>query len=159
MFWVKFEDIEPYVSKQMVMMSDINNESKMSVADFLSTNKYKGKIYMTTNMQNKAIQDYCKTDSDVVKEQNRLEKQVKDFEKHIWAPPVDSAAIQRRDSIAAAEAAAKAKKKRAVKKDDDTVTPEKSAASRSTARRNTKDNDAEAEEQSTPRVTARRQRH
>ena len=158
MFWVKFEDIEPYVSKQMLMISDINNESKMSVADFFATNKYKGKIYMTTNMQNRAIMDYCKTDSDVVAEQNRLEKQVKDFEKHIWTPPVDSTAIARRDSIAAAEAAAKTKKKRSVKSTDDTVTPEKSS-SRSSARRNSKDDDAEAEEKATPRVTARRQRH
>lgn len=160
MFWVRFEDIEPYVSKQMVMMSDINNESKMSVADFLSTNKYKGKIYMTTNMQNKAIMDYCKTDSEVVAEQKRLEKQVKDFEKHIWTPPVDSAAIQRRDSIAAAREAAKSKKKRrvAAKADeDDTVKAEKT--SRASARRGTKDDDAEAEEQNKPRVTARRQRH
>ena len=162
MFWVRFEDIEPYISKQMIMMSNINNASKMSVADFLATNKYKGKIYMTTNMQNKAIMDYCKTDSAVANEQKRLEKEVTDFEQHIWNPPVDSAAIARRDSIAAAEAAAKSKKKRSSraaaqeKNEDDTV----KAESRSSARRKTdSDGNGEAKEERKARVTARRQRH
>ena len=168
MFWVKFEDIEPYISKQMIMVSNINNASKMSVADYLATNKYKGKIYMTTNMQNKAIMDYCKTDSDVVKEQKRLEKEMTDFEKHIWTPPVDSATIAKRDSIAAAEAAAKNKKKnrRAARNQEaeETETVEKENAeptgARSTARRAAS---SEATEQkktkSTGRITARRQRH
>ena len=168
MFWVKFEDIEPYISKQMIMVSNINNASKMSVADYLATNKYKGKIYMTTNMQNKAIMDYCKTDSDVVKEQKRLEKEMTDFEKHIWTPPVDSATIAKRDSIAAAEAAAKNKKKnrRAARNQEaeETETVEKENAeptgARSTARRAA---GSEATEQkktkSTGRITARRQRH
>ena len=168
MFWVKFEDIEPYISKQMIMVSNINNASKMSVADYLATNKYKGKIYMTTNMQNKAIMDYCKTDSDVVKEQKRLEKEMTDFEKHIWTPPVDSATIAKRDSIAAAEAAAKNKKKnrRAARAEEaeETETAEKEnaepAGARSTARRAAS---SEATEQkktkSTGRITARRQRH
>ena len=168
MFWVKFEDIEPYISKQMIMVSNINNASKMSVADYLATNKYKGKIYMTTNMQNKAIMDYCKTDSDVVKEQKRLEKEMTDFEKHIWTPPVDSATIAKRDSIAAAEAAAKSKKKnrRAARAEEaeETETAEKEnaepAGARSTARRAAS---SEATEQkktkSTGRITARRQRH
>ena len=162
MFWVRFEDIEPYISKQMIMMSNINNASKMSVADFLATNKYKGKIYMTTNMQNKAIMDYCKTDSAVANEQKRLEKEVTDFEQHIWNPPVDSAAIARRDSIAAAEAAAKSKKKRSSRaaaqeqNEDDTV----KAESRSSARRKTdSDGNGEAKEERKARVTARRQRH
>ena len=123
---------------------------------------------MTTNMQNKAIMDYCKTDSDVVKEQKRLEKEMTDFEKHIWTPPVDSATIAKRDSIAAAEAAAKNKKKnrRAARNQEaeETETVEKENAeptgARSTARRAAS---SEATEQkktkSTGRITARRQRH
>jgi gliding motility associated protien GldN len=166
MFWVRFEDIEPYISKQMAMMSDINNASKMSIADYLATNKYKGKIYMTTNLRNQAIMDYCKTDSAVDVEQKRLEKEVKDFEQHIWTPPVDSAAIARRDSIAAAEQAAKSKKRRTSRttaKDksegqDDTVKAEKT-----TARRKTEKSDEEGAEatdqKKRARVTARRQRH
>ena len=167
MFWVRFEDIEPYISKQMAMMSNHNQASKMSIADFLATNKYKGKIYMTTNLQNRAIMDYCKTDSAVAKEQKRIEKEVSDFEKHIWTPPVDSAAIARRDSIAAAEQAAKTKKRRSSRRtarqddqqQDDTV----KAEPRSSAKRKESDADDKNGETTEPkrktRVTARRQRH
>lgn len=167
MFWVKFEDIEPYISKQMAMMSNHNQASKMSIADFLATNKYKGKIYMTTNLQNKAIMDYCKTDSAVAKEQKRIEKEVSDFEKHIWTPPVDSAAIARRDSIAAAEQAAKTKKRRSsrrtARQDDEQQDDTVKAEPRSSAKRKESDADDKNGETTEPkrktRVTARRQRH
>ncbi len=167
MFWVRFEDIEPYISKQMAMMSNHNQASKMSIADFLATNKYKGKIYMTTNLQNKAIMDYCKTDSAVAQEQKRIEKEVKDFEKHIWTPPVDSAAIARRDSIAAAEQAAKTKKRRSprrtARQDDEQQDDTVKAEPRSSAKRKEADADDKNEEATEPkrktRVTARRQRH
>ena len=164
MFWVKFDDIEPYISKQMVMVSNINNASKMSIADFLATNKYKGKIYMTTNMQNKAIMDYCPTDSAVAVEQKRLEKEMTDFEEHIWTPPVDSVAIAKRDSIAKAEADAKANKKKRtrqteVKEDNaDKANNSEDVQSRSGARREVGD-DAKAEEPRKTKVSARRQRH
>lgn len=164
MFWVKFDDIEPFISKQMVMVSNINNASKMSIADFLATNKYKGKIYMTTNMQNKAIMDYCPTDSAVEVEQKRLEKEMTDFEEHIWTPPVDSATIAKRDSIAKAEADAKSKKKKRtrqteVKEDNgDKAANGEDVQSRSGARREV-DEDAKAEEPKKTRISARRQRH
>ncbi|MBQ3781159.1 MAG: gliding motility protein GldN, partial [Bacteroidaceae bacterium] len=57
MFWVKIEDIEPYLSQRMVMTSNLNNAARMSMADFFATNHYKGDIYMTTNMQGKSLQD------------------------------------------------------------------------------------------------------
>ncbi len=167
MFWVRFEDIEPFISKQMAMMSNHNQASKMSIADFLATNKYKGKIYMTTNLQNRAIMDYCKTDSAVAKEQKRIEKEVSDFEKHIWTPPVDSAAIARRDSIAAAEQAAKTKKRRSsrrtARQDDEQQDDTVKAEPRSSAKRKESDVDDKNGETTEPkrktRVTARRQRH
>lgn len=167
MFWVRFEDIEPFISKQMAMMSNHNQASKMSIADFLATNKYKGKIYMTTNLQNRAIMDYCKTDSAVAKEQKRIEKEVSDFEKHIWTPPVDSAAIARRDSIAAAEQAAKTKKRRSsrrtARQDDEQQDDTVKAEPRSSAKRKESDADDKNGETAEPkrktRVTARRQRH
>lgn len=173
MFWVRFEDIEPYISKQMIMMSNINNASRMSVADFLATNKYKGKIYMTTNMQNQAIMDYCKTDSAVSAEQKRLERQVSDFEEHIWNPPVDSAAIAKRDSIQKAEQAAKSSKRRRARKaadenasednsDDNSDNNKAAAEPRQSARRSTGQDNGEngkATKQRKPRVSARRERH
>ena len=132
LFWVKMEDIESYLSQNMLMTSNINNAATMSMADFFETNKYKGTIYMTTNMQGKSLaqmvgDSFQMTPDSVAldmefdpelasqkalqREQNRIEKEIKDFEKHIWAAPVDSVALARQDSIAAAEAATKKTKK------------------------------------------------
>lgn len=169
LFWVKMEDIESYLSQNMVMTSNYNNAATMSMADFFDTNKYKGTIYMTTNMQGKSLaqmvgdsfqmdfdSDSVMYDTEVAsknalqREQNRIEKEISDFEKHIWAAPVDSAALARQDSIAAAEATSKKAKK---------------ASTRSTARQTTtkaektKKEKAPSSSGSAPRVSVRRERH
>jgi gliding motility associated protien GldN len=149
LFWVKYDDLAPYLSKQMIMTSNLNNASRMSIDDYFSTNQYKGEIYMTTNMQNRALQDYCPTDSAMAKEQKRIEKEMKDFEKNIWTTPVDSAELARQDSIAAAQSA-KSKSK-------------KSSASARTSRRGgnaevEKSEKPKSSSASAPRVSVRRQR-
>ena len=185
MFWVKIEDIEPYLSQRMIMISNLNNASRMSMADFFATNKYKGTIYMTTNMQGKSLQQdvAARQQAEAEKaaggvdslamretlalqrEQNRIEKQLVDFEKHIWETPVDSAELARKDSIAAAAAAAKASKKsrrvsRSTKTDDAQAD---SASSSRSARRSEADTKKEKKEKSSSssasRVSVRRQRH
>jgi gliding motility associated protien GldN len=57
LFWVKYDDVKTYLSGQNVMTSNLNNAARMSMDDFFSTNHYKGEIYMTTNMQNKSLQE------------------------------------------------------------------------------------------------------
>ncbi|MBQ9667101.1 MAG: gliding motility protein GldN [Bacteroidaceae bacterium] len=101
LFWVKYDDIKTYLSGHEVMTSNLNNAARMSMDDFFSTNHYKGEIYMTTNMQNKSLQQYCATDSLLKKEQTRIEKEMTDFEEHIWKEPVDSLEQAKKDSIAA----------------------------------------------------------
>ena len=154
LFWVKIEDVEPYLSQHMVMTSNINNAAMMSMADFFATNQYKGTIYMTTNMQGKSLAETAKSDSAMVKEQKRIEKEMADFEKHIWNAPVDSAEIARRDSIALANAS-NAKNKRAKVKDT------ASSSSRTTARSTTKKEKSSSSSggSTAPRVSVRRQRH
>ncbi len=150
LFWVNYDDIKTYLSGQEVMTSNINNAARMSMDDFFSTNHYKGDIYMTTNMQNRALQQYCATDSLLKKEQARIEKEMSDFEEHIWATPVDSAELAKRDSIAAASV--KGKKVKADK-------AKSSSASRSARKVSSeKSSDSSSAGNSAPRVSVRRQR-
>jgi hypothetical protein len=102
---------------------------------------------MTANMQNRALQDYCPTDSAVAKEQKKIEKQMTDFEKNIWTTPVDSAEIARQDSIAAAESAKSKRSK---------TTTSSRATRRSSAE--TVEKKAKTTGSSAPRVSVRRQR-
>lgn len=162
LFWVKYDDVKTYLSGQDVMVSNLNNAAKMSIDDFFSTNHYKGDIYMTTNMQNRSLQQYCATDSLLKKEQTRIEKEMSDFESHIWSTPVDSAEIAKRDSLAALANATKGKKAK--------VQP--AGTSTSAARASQRTVEAKAEKKrskstkpsgggnsSGPRVSVRRQRH
>lgn len=161
MFWVKYDDIKTYLSGREIMTSNLNNAARMSMEDFFATNHYKGEIYMTTNMQNRSLQQYCATDSLLKKEQKRIEKEMTDFEAHIWATPVDSAEIAKRDSIAAL--ADKGKKSRRMASSDS-----KSSSASRTSRRSSSSSEKTSKSSSKssggssssgPRVSVRRQRH
>ena len=161
MFWVKYDDVKTYLSGREIMTSNLNNAARMSMEDFFATNHYKGEIYMTTNMQNRSLQQYCATDSLLKKEQKRIEKEMTDFEAHIWATPVDSAEIAKRDSIAAL--ADKGKKSRRMASSDS-----KSSSASRTSRRSSSSSEKTSKSSSKssggssssgPRVSVRRQRH
>lgn len=158
LFWVKFDDIEPYLSQHMVMASNMNNAAQISMADFFQTNRYKGDIYMTTNLQGKPLQELYRTDSLRLKEQKKIEKELSDFEKHIWATPVDSVELARKDSIETAALEAKNKKRTSAQRTARTATTRSTRRSTSTAaKEKTKSTATKAASQ--PRVSVRRQRH
>ncbi len=113
LFWVKYDDVAPFLSKQTIMTSNLNNAATMSIDDFFTTNKYKGKIYKTTNMLGRTLAQYCPDDSAMAREQQRIEMELVEFEKNIFG---DQAKKDSLDSIAKA-ASVKDKK---VKKDKST---------------------------------------
>ena len=165
MFWVKLSDVEAYLSQHMVMTSNINNAAVMSMADFFATNKYKGDIYMTNNMQGKTLEEVAtsrqlasrkeqKPATVVEKEQNYIEKQLVDFEQHIWTAPVDSAELAKKDSIAAAKQNS-SKTRRTVEKASRTNTRSTARASR----KKEKSPSSSGSSGNAPRVSVRRQRH
>lgn len=84
LFWVNYDDIAPWLTKLPMMPSDLNNVTNMTADDFFTMNRYEGQIYKTNNMQGKLLANYCPTDSDKVAEQTRIEKQITDFEKNVW---------------------------------------------------------------------------
>lgn len=100
MFWVKYDDIASQLSKLMLMGSSYNNAAMMSADDYFTMNCYKGDIYKTTNLQDKILSNYCETDTAMRVEQKRIERQLVDFQDHVWG----------RDSVAMAKAAAEAAK-------------------------------------------------
>ena len=156
LFWVKYDDVKTYLSGQDVMTSNLNNAARMSMDDFFSTNHYKGEIYMTTNMQNKSLQQYCATDSLLKKEQTRIEKQISDFEKHIWSTPVDSAEQAKKDSIAAASVKGKKASKSASGKASSSAAR---TSRRASSGKSGKSGGSSGGGNGAPRVSVRRQRH
>lgn len=151
LFWMKYDDVAPYLAKLPVMASDLNNVTNMTADDYFTLNRYEGKIYQTNNMQGKTIAEYCRDDSAQIKESKRIEKQLTDFEDHLWGheEPNDSLDSLQVDNAKSAKASKKAK--------SSTADDEKSS-SRS-RRTNSKADKSEASEAApAPRSSARRQR-
>ncbi len=148
LFWVKYEDLAPFLSKQQIMTSNLNNAAVMSVDDYFVRNQYKGKIYKTNNMLGKTLAQYCPSDSAMSKEQKKIEAELVAFEKNVWG---DQAKKDSLDSIANA-----AKKDgKAVKKSN-----RRSASSKSTSTiKNRRQRTSSSTSSSAARVSVRRERH
>ena len=108
LFWVKYDDLAPFLAKQTIMTSNLNNAATMSVDDYFTLNMYKGTIYKTNNMLGESLARICGNDSTKISaEQKRIEAELKEFETHIWGKPEQADSL---DSIAAANADVKQKK-------------------------------------------------
>ena len=150
LFWIKYDDLAPYLSKQTIMTSNLNNAAVMSMADFFTKNMYRGKIYKTNNMLGKSLAQYCTTDSAMAREQKRIEGELKAFEKNIWG---DSARKDSLDSIARLDK----KDLKATKRKNRRAGGASSASSVSKPRKTS--GRSSASSGSAARVTVRRERH
>ena len=115
LFWVKYSDLEPFLTRQTVMTSSLNNAATMSMDDYFTMNKYSGKIYKTTNMLGRTLAQYCPDEASLTAEQKRIEDELEAFRKNIFGDPEKKDSL---DSIANAnpqnvKAAQKAKAKKA----------------------------------------------
>jgi gliding motility associated protien GldN len=152
LFWVNYDDVASWLAKLPMMASNYNNVNNMTADDYFTMNRYDGKIYKTNNMQGKALANYCKTDSDMVKEQQRIENEIVLFQNNVWGhlSHEDSLKIARQDSIAAAQGKTKTPKAKSA-----------SARSSSSARSNRSSSAGKSSggaASSSPRVSVRRQR-
>ena len=145
LFWVKYSEVDPYLSRQTVMTSDKNNAATMTLDDYFTLNRYKGKIYKTTNMLGKTLAQIAGNDSTKLSaEQKRIEAELEAFRNNIFG---DKAKRDSLDSIAnndpkQVKAAAKQKRQTRTR----TVKARSSSSSSSGG-------------SSAPRVSVRRERH
>ena len=144
LFWVRYDDIAPFLSKQMIMTSNLNNAATMSIDDYFTRNMYKGKIYKTTNMLGRTLAQYCPTDSAMAREQRKIEKELLDFEKTIYGDPAQKDSL---DSVAKISAALE----KSVK------TSRRASSGRNTVK--TRRARTSSSSSSAPRVSVRRERH
>lgn len=144
LFWVKYSDVEPYLSRQSLRMSERNDASLINIDDYFTLNKYKGKIYKTNNSQGKTLVQIVGSDSTKLSaEQKRIEAELAAFQNNIFG---DKAKRDSLDSIAANDP----KQLKAQKKRESRT---RTAKSKSTA------SSSSSGSSSAARVSVRRQRH
>ena len=149
LFWVKYSDLEPFLNRQTVMTSSLNNAATMSMDDFFTLNMYRGKIYKTNNAQGKTLVQLC--DGDTTKlsaEQKRIEKELEAFRKNIFGDPAKKDSL---DSLANINPQNVKAKQKAARKN--------SSSRRSKASKSKSSSSTTSASNSSARVTVRRQRH
>lgn len=144
LFWVKYDDLSPFLVKQTIMTSNLNNAAVMSMDDYFTKNMYRGKIYKTTNMLGKTLAQYCPNDSALTKEQRKIEKEIADFEQNLWGDKVRKDSL---DSIAKVDKTTKATKKK------------RRTANTSAVKKTRRSTSGNSSASSSARVTVRRERH
>ena len=152
LFWVKYDDLAPFLTKQTIMTSNLNNAATMSMDDFFTKNMYKGKIYKTTNMLGKTLAQYCPTDSAMAKEQRRIEGELKEFEQSVWGKPEPKDSL---DSIAAVDK----KAAKALKKNRRAGGASSASSKTPKVKRQRQSSGGSSASGGSARVTVRRQRH
>ncbi|MBQ8988501.1 MAG: gliding motility protein GldN [Prevotella sp.] len=153
LFWVKYSDLEPFLTRQTIMPSSLNNAATMSMDDYFTLNMYRGKIYKTNNAQGKTLMQLCEGDTTKLSaEQKRIEKELEAFRKNLFGDPAKKDSL---DSIAKLDVkAAKTKKAKSSTKSSG------SSSSRRTKASKPKNSTGSSSSSSgSARVTVRRQRH
>ena len=153
LFWVKYDDLAPFLAKQQLMTSNLNNAAVMSVDDYFVRTQYKGKIYKTNNMLGKTLAQYCPNDSAMAKEQRRIEAELATFEKNVWG---DQAKKDSLDSIANAANAVKGKAKVKNRRAGGSSSVR---ASKSASVKTRRPKSSSSSSNGSARVTVRRERH
>lgn len=113
LFWVRYSDLEPFLNRQTVMPSNLNNAAQVAMDDFFTMNMYRGKIYKTNNAQGKTLLQLCNGDTTKMSaEQKRIEAELEAFKKTVFG---DAAKRDSLDSIAALKDAKADKKVKTAK--------------------------------------------
>ena len=149
LFWIKYDELAPFLTKQTVMTSNLNNAATMSMDDFFTKNQYKGKIYKTNNMLGKTLAQYCPTDTAMAREQKRIEGELTAFEKNIWG---DQARKDSLDSIAKLD-------KKELKKTKRTRSAKTARTTSTKVKKTPRSKSTSSSSGSKARVSVRRERH
>ena len=86
MFWVKLNDIRPYIANQYVFTDDDNNLSRYSLDDFFKLGMYTGEIYKTKNLRNLSLRQMFPEDEPYKHAQDSIENRLQAFNKDLWVP-------------------------------------------------------------------------
>jgi gliding motility associated protien GldN len=149
MFWIRYQDIAPYLATTNIVTSRYNNSKNRSMDDFFATRSYEGDIYKTTNLRNESLAQYCNGDSAILREQQRIEREIELFEKGLYGTDTTKVKSAQADKVV------KGNKTQ-------TTTKQKSSTSSNTKRRGgtqaSAKSSATVKSTNAPKATVRRER-
>ena len=106
MFWVKFDAIRPYISRQHVFLSDDNNLATHSLDDYFNLGMYDGEIYKTQNLRNLSMAQMFPDEDDRKRAQDSIDNRLRSFGKDLWVPTREEYLAMKEKEAAAVKTAA-----------------------------------------------------
>ena len=98
MFWIPYENIRPYLSREMLMTSNYNNALTYTIDDYFTKQMYSGTIIKTVNLMNQSLAQQVGNDSTALKNaQDSIENQLAAFSKNLWVQTSTSASEESED--------------------------------------------------------------
>ncbi len=159
MFWVKLNDIRPYIAQQYVFTDDDNNLLRYNLDDFFKLNMYSGEIYKVKNLRNLTLRQQFPEDEAYKHAQDSIENRLHQFDKDLWVP--DREELQARAQ--AEKEAAKAHGETVDEGDGDSATEDSSneqatetKSVRKTTKRGSKRTSAKEKKHKTAKVKTRK---
>ncbi len=105
MFWVKYEDLKPYLSAHPIFTSDNNNLATHTLGDYFTMNLYEGDIYKTRNLRNRTLAQIYSDPDQRKHAQDSIQKSLDNFGKQLWVPTLEELEAKREAEARAAEEA------------------------------------------------------
>ena len=80
MFWIKYDDLRPYMAQQYILTNNENNVQNYTYDDYFKMRMFEGKIYKTTNLRNMSLMQLYDTAEKQDSARAGIEKQLQNFE-------------------------------------------------------------------------------
>lgn len=83
LFWIPFDALRPYLAQQY-MIPQSNDSKRLTFDEYFAKKLYSSYIFGDSNMYNRMIMDYSRTEEEVKKEQQRIFDELLTFEQDLW---------------------------------------------------------------------------
>lgn len=132
MFWLRYDDLRPYMAQQYIMTGDANQVMQYNYDDYFKMGMYEGDIYKTRNLRNQSLMQLFPTDSLMKHAQDSIEQGLDTFGRQLWVLTPEEIEAAREAAEAAGDTTAVESsddKKASVKKDSSDKKKERSSRS------------------------------
>lgn len=106
MFWVRYDDLRPYITTQNIFTDDDNNLATCTYDDYFQLGLYDGEIYKTRNLKNKSLMQLYPDPDELTHARDSIQQRLDNYEKKLWVPSLEELTARREAAEKAEELAA-----------------------------------------------------
>lgn len=86
LFWVKYSELKPYISEQIVQLSADNEALRGTLADYFDIQLYRGEIIKTQSLTGKSLAELSRDSTELKARQAQIEAEIKAVRQSLSLP-------------------------------------------------------------------------